>query len=473
MNDSHLAAVIEDCLRALRGGASREECLGAYPELRAQLEPILVSAGALAAMPRAGLTPAASDRVRSGLIEAIGREPRAVRRRPGLWSPRLALVPALAAAIAAIMVLVSLSPFSDSNVARADTVLSVLQGTVLVETESGLVEGRDGMLLRPNDRVITREGARAVLTFFDGSTVTLEANTSLLINQVTERDGQLSALLTQDSGQTWTHIPSILGLAEMRINTPNALVATDDGTFETTVSDGQTRVTTGAGDVRVESGDNQTSVPGGSESAVRTPGVVAEPSLASPPETELVVVIRGAAFAHVTDPSGSTVGVLAPGVPVNQITGASVHREGDLLIIRIPNPDQGGYVLGVAAAERGGASVSARLRDDTVTRLAEFDLAADESWTVRFRVDGEQVRPVGSERDKEPPPPPAIITDTAADKALEADEAKAGTPQPRPQPTSTSTPKPEPTKPTEPEPTATPAVRATPIADQLEPQDTN
>lgn len=464
MNDSHLAAVIEDCLRALRGGASREDCLAAYPELRAQLGPILGTASALKTAPRAGLAAAAKDRVRAGLIESIGQEPRS-KRQSELWNLRLALVPALAAAIAAIMVLVSLSPFSDSNVARADTVLSVLQGTVLVETESGLVEARDGMLLKPNDRVITRDGARAVLTFFDGSTVTLEANTSLLINQVTERDGQLSALLTQDSGQTWTHIPSDLGLAEVRINTPNALLATEDGTFETTVSDGQTRVATGAGAVRVESGNSQTSVPGGSESEVRTPGVVTEPSLAAAPESELVVVIRGAAFGYLTDPNGSTVGVIAPGVPVIQISGASVHRDGDSLIIRIPNPDQGGYVLGLASRAGGGASVSARMGgDDAVTRLAEFDLGPDDSWTVRFRIDGDRVTRAGAERDIEPAPAPAIITDTAADKALEV------TPEPRPEPTSTPTPQPEPSstpEPTkEPEPTATPAVRVTPIADR-------
>ena len=467
MNDSYLASVIEDCLRALRGGASRDDCLRAYPELRLQLEPILLTAGSLQGLPQAELNPSAKDRVRGGLVEAIGREPRAERRLNGIWIGRLALVPAVAAAIAAIMVLVSISPFGGTGVARADTVLTVLQGTVLVETETGLVTARDGMLLRPTDRVITQGNGRAVLTFFDGSTVTLESDTSVLIDQVSERNKQLVASLTQETGQTWTHIPADLGLAEVRINTPNALVATADGTFETRVDDGQTQVSAGAGDVVVESGDSRTDLSGGSESAVETAGVVTDASPAQLPQNELVVVVRGAAFAYLTDSSGSTAGILAPGVPINQITGSSVRRDGDSIIIRIPNPADGGYVLGLASRDGGGATVSALMRGDgTATQLAKLDLAANESWTVRFAVQGDDVRPSGVQRNNEPVAAPAVVTDAAADKAL------AATPEPRPDSTSTPEPKPsvtpEPTATHEPEPTATPRAQLTPVADRLD-----
>ena len=44
MPDDQLAAVLEDCVRALRAGATREECLRAYPRLRGQLAPLLEGA---------------------------------------------------------------------------------------------------------------------------------------------------------------------------------------------------------------------------------------------------------------------------------------------------------------------------------------------------------------------------------------------------------------------------------------------
>src|SRR5690606_36376416 len=121
--------------------------------------------------------------------------------------------------------------FAASNVAVAGPILTVLKGEVLVETDEAIVTGRSGMLLEPNDRVRTLAGALAVLTFFDGSTVTLAPETVVRIKQVGEQEGTLHAVLVQEKGHTWTYVPEGLGPADIRIGTPNAAVATRNGAF--------------------------------------------------------------------------------------------------------------------------------------------------------------------------------------------------------------------------------------------------
>ena len=76
MPDSYLAAVVEDCLRALKAGVSRDECLRAYPELRSQLAPMLQSAIVLQAEPVVLFPTAGKMRQRARLLASIQAEPR-------------------------------------------------------------------------------------------------------------------------------------------------------------------------------------------------------------------------------------------------------------------------------------------------------------------------------------------------------------------------------------------------------------
>jgi len=112
MTESYLAAVVEDCVRAMRSGATREDCLRAYPELRGRLDPLLRRAGDLQFEPALAFD--GRRRVREGVMASVRTEPRERRRAvvpipPPIelnWRPLslgLALAPAAAVVVAVIL----------------------------------------------------------------------------------------------------------------------------------------------------------------------------------------------------------------------------------------------------------------------------------------------------------------------------------------------------------------------------------
>ena len=455
MFDARLAAALDDCIRGLRAGLSRDDCLRAQPGLRSQLAPLLNAASGLQAQAPASFDASARSRVRAGLMDAIGREaasaapPRPLR----LWRP--AFAPAVALAVAALLLFVGL-PWFGSNGAAAETVLTVLQGDVVVETEGGAVPGRDRMLLRPNDRVITGDAARAVLTFFDGSSVTLESGTVLLIASVAEEDAGLRAVLVQERGRTWTHVPAP-GVAKIEIDTPNARVETRTSSFETTVSDdGRTDVDARGGPVSVESGDSRVEVPAGHTSTVETPGIVTPPSVAAPPARVLVVAVHGPVLAYLVDPAGAAVGLVAPAQPVNQIRGAAVVREGDRIVIRVPEPADGRYGLRLLSLAAGRVAVTAIVRSEGhETPLASIDVGPGDVWNLGFAVHAAEVSRLGLARDLPVKPDRVSPRETDVDPTASPTPVKRDTAPPQ-VPTATAMPSPTPT------PTATPPPALTP-----------
>src|SRR5439155_10701242 len=122
---------------------------------------------------------------------------------------RWLLAPALVgAAVLAFLLGPRISRAPDT--AEAATVLTVLGGEVQVQTSSGLLAGRSGMALREGDRVVTGEDGRAVLSFVDGSSVTLDQKTEILIRTAGSSTGTAQVKLDQRTGNTWTDVPATL-----------------------------------------------------------------------------------------------------------------------------------------------------------------------------------------------------------------------------------------------------------------------
>jgi len=72
MSGPELESAFNDCIEALRAGQSVEDCLGRYPEHRAELEPFLKVVTEVWAMPRPGLSPAAA-RAGDGRVAGTSR----------------------------------------------------------------------------------------------------------------------------------------------------------------------------------------------------------------------------------------------------------------------------------------------------------------------------------------------------------------------------------------------------------------
>ena len=403
MSDERLERALDDCLRALRRGVSLDQCLAPYADLRPQLQPLLATATQMWPGPVVGLPERRHAAVRTELMSTIAAEPRR-RRQPVVALPLpftrrasarpLAFASVALAAVVAVLMLASSVMLRGPSSSEAVTVLTILQGDVRVEASDGSVRtGANGMRIRPGDSIITSPGGRAVLTFFDGSTVTLDSDTVVFVRSLRERDGRLEAHLVQARGSTWTHVPAELNTARIEIDTPTARVETNDASFATTVqASGGTQVGSQSGDLRVSSGDQRAAVQGGQQTAVDSPGVVVPASTTNLPDKELVLRIRGPVYAFLTDPNGATIGTLDPGVPVNQVPGATATREGDTLVVRIPNPGDGQYALGLRSAGDGQVTVVAEVRNGTVeTTSTSFAVTSSETLTSGLQLSGDEL----------------------------------------------------------------------------------
>src|SRR3972149_470517 len=201
--------------------------------------------------------------VRQRMMAWIRSEQQGRAGRRGWHLGRLLLVPATALAIVAALFF-SLQSSQAPNVAEAASVLTVLQGEVQVEAGQGLVAGQNGMLLQAGDKVITSKGARAVITFFDGSTITLDAETAVAIQSISGEKDHIKVTLKQQKGSTWTYVPQELGPSQIEIETPHARVQTTQATFSTTVDSGRrTGIGAQSGALGVHRGGPKTELAGG------------------------------------------------------------------------------------------------------------------------------------------------------------------------------------------------------------------
>src|SRR5439155_13326468 len=233
-----------------------------------------------------------------------------------------------------------------------------------VETRTGIVSGRSGMELRTGDRVTTGEDARAVLSFVDGSSVTLDRKTDILIKSAGGNTGAVLVRLAQRSGNTWTYVPATLAPGQIEIETPTGTVRSTDAVFSTAVqASGRTQVGAQSGNIDVKSGDQQAKLTAGKGTAIESRGLVATPVAAPPPPRELVVRLDGAAFSLLTDASGASAGFVPPGVPLNQMSGASISHSDRQETIRLANPLDGAYRVGVQPSGPGAVRLSAVLGD--------------------------------------------------------------------------------------------------------------
>ena len=196
------------------------------------------------------------------------------------------------------------------------------------------------------------------------------------------------------------------------------------------------------------SGDQRVEVAEGHEASVDAAGVVGPASVTDRPRRELFVRVRGPVFAFLTNPDGATVGLLPPGVPVNQVQGATLGREGDQLLVRLRAPANGQYILGLRAAVAGRVDLTAEVRNGTSNvQSRSFRVAAGDNWIISLRLRGDALTITGVERVQQDVTPPYV---TVPERAVEKVQAM-------PVPTSTATPTSTPGS----RPAATPTTTAT------------
>jgi hypothetical protein len=224
--------------------------------------------------------------------------------------------------------------------------------------------------------VSTGADGRATLTFFDGSTATLDPSTELTLNNVqpTGSQGGLLTSLGLAAGRVWAQVTSLVergSSIEVQAGGTTAVGREGvtgyrldaDGTVICWVIDGAPmKIRTPTGELDLVAGQQVTLAPGGVPAApvprAFEPGV-------------LEVRTEGAVLPRLVDPQERTVGFPLDDFVVNQILDATTSPPLESArVLRVPGPVAGTYRLVLQSFEGGPYRVRVTLTDDGRELLA-------------------------------------------------------------------------------------------------------
>ena len=281
-----------------------------------------------------------------------------------------------------------------SRALGASTTVTVISGDVQVRhgVIASFVSATDGEVLSAQDAVRTGDGARAVLTYFEGSTVSVEPNTELEIEAASAlTDGSTVVVMQQNFGRTWHVVTKLItGNSKYEVKTP-ASTASVRGTAFQVDSDGErTVVTTTEGTVvdRVADPDHvgqtvDVPVPAGKTHEQKKNARPAPAALTPQPERTLTVTLDGQ-NSLVIDPQGRANGIDRNGKKRLETPGAWIVKTDDgKLQIVLPNVTDGRLEALVRGTD-GEIDVQTTVEDQGQEPVkVNTKVKADESGHVR------------------------------------------------------------------------------------------
>jgi hypothetical protein len=258
--------------------------------------------------------------------------------------------------LSAILALALLAPAVTAHAApvaqAGSATLTILAGQAQVQPAGGaFAVARDGQTVGVGARVRTGGGSRAVLTFFDGSTATLDPDTEVSLDRV-ESSGNQGGLLTGVGlavGRVWAQVTSLAERGssfEVQAGSATAIGREGvtgfrvfpDGTVVCWDIDGAPmRVRTPGGEIEVGPRQQITLSPGQTTA-------VAEPRRFEPGLLEVQTI--GPILARLVDPEGLTVGFPLNDLVINQMLDSWTSLPNvQPRFFRIPGPEAGVHRL--------------------------------------------------------------------------------------------------------------------------------
>ena len=260
----------------------------------------------------------------------------------------------------------ALTPKAQRSAAGASTTLTIISGTVSIRAAGrDFGAAPDGAILAVGDTVRTGSDGRAVLTYFEGTTVEIEPASELTIDAASAGpDGSTVLLMTQNIGRTWHVVTHLLsGNSKYEVRTPASTASVRGTQFEVAVTADATTVTTSEGAVA-------TSDPANTAEVLVTPGLTTTtrvgerptPPVRAPAPERRVTVTVADPNTLIVDPLGRANG-FKDGKLVVQTPGASVRIvDGKLVVTLLNMPD------GTLAAHAGKKDAG---ESETLTTVEE------------------------------------------------------------------------------------------------------
>ncbi len=277
-------------------------------------------------------------------------------------SRRALLATATAAALVGLVAVV-LAQLVFQSPYTGNTTVTLLWGETLVQPYRSpqYVPAKDGTALSAGDRVRTGPGSRALITFFEGSTMVLEPETEVIISsQLYGPAAQPAASaigVQQFSGTTWHRVQRLTPPASLyQLETPAGVVSAR-GSLAWVLVDGQ------SGRTEVKSYEGLLTARGQGVAVEVAPftgtvierGQAPEPPQPAPPSTQrLVFTMTARVWLRVIDPAGRTAGFVSPGLQLNQIAGALVSVPFAVpATVTVPVEESGEYHVVLEGASDG------------------------------------------------------------------------------------------------------------------------
>ncbi|MBU2607922.1 MAG: FecR domain-containing protein [Chloroflexi bacterium] len=292
-----LSKAFDESLARLKRGETLNSCLGRYPRLCQQLEPLLLAAESISAVPGVSPSPDFRKRSKSLLMARLRREPaKAARLQPAkaafdrlsmplrileraVTGPARVAVPV---ALVLLLILQSVLFFGSLNFFSSASVSALASRSTLTTFDDGVQLKRpgsttweaavDGTTLEAGTRVQIASNSNAVITFFNGTTVELEPDTDLMVEQLEagSQNQPTVIVLRQWFGKTLSRVTKLADPgSKYGIQTPSAYIAVRGTLFVTEVDEtGAARVQTIEGLVSVSAQGEEVYLPAGQQTAV-------------------------------------------------------------------------------------------------------------------------------------------------------------------------------------------------------------
>ena len=270
-----------------------------------------------------------------------------------------------------------------SSNAKADNAATVGVLNIAVDAQKGSADfapALDGDIVASGDLVRSNKDGRAVLTFFDGSTLSVDSGALvkvLTLNRLPS--GGIELLLEQTLGRSWAAVAKLKADSKFEIKTPSSIAAVRGTAFETSVTqnadgttiatykvdDGQILVTANAGGSVIVAANEQVTIASNQQAP-------AQPTT-QPAQARLILTASaGLAFA-IADPTGATCGNESSG---REVFGCVVREN----IVTVRLPTAGRYRVLI---KRTAAPPTATL---TVDAMGATTREATRTFTVNLNV---------------------------------------------------------------------------------------
>jgi len=233
----------------------------------------------------------------------------------------------------------------------------------------------DGDIYKTGDVVKSSQNGRAVLTFFDGSTLTIDPGSLVKVTTLNRLEGGgIQLTIEQSLGRTWASVQKLKTPdSKFEVKTPTSTAAVRGTAFVTNVTqkpDGSVTATYEADDGQLlvsATAGGTTTVNANSSVSVDTNQQAPANSTPLPPQPSLRVTSSAGTGFALTGPGGAQCGSAG-----NKTEIFGCLQNGNVITIR--NPDAGRYsVLMTAAAAAANATLTVdALRGPTVEATRTF-----------------------------------------------------------------------------------------------------